>query len=105
MKIRNSVDPSLSPVVGPTNGASVDSTAVGSAGGKPAASTGEDKVEISEAARSMQNSSFDQKKVDDVKKLLASGELRIQAERIADKMISHAAELLERMARAEPDRR
>ncbi len=100
MKIGNSAD---KPVNG-TAGTSA-SDGIGAAASRPAGKTGADdvnvqasaKVSLSTVANDMAHGSagsFDAAKVDSMKAAIANGTFKVNAEAIADKLISNARELL-----------
>lgn len=88
--------PASTPTPGQVGGAAGGAAPV--AGGA-VADPQKDSVELSPALRSLQESDqpFDQAKVDKIKKAIASGNFQIDPERVADRMIKSAAELLERI--------
>jgi negative regulator of flagellin synthesis FlgM len=111
MNIRGISDSAVGSVVETTNRQAVDLTNTPAAdqisndGSSRIAS--EDKVDISAAAKSLQTSSsaFDESKVNAVKKALADGTYQIHAQQIAEKMIDASSEIVERLARVDPNRR
>lgn len=59
----------------------------------------EQKIEISKEAQRLQNSetsTFNQQKVDEVKKAIANGTFKVDPEKIADKMRDEAVEMMKR---------